>query len=145
MMKRLNESGFTILEMLCAVVVLAIGLMSGAAMQTRAIQQSTFSHQLTKQVLGGEEIMENIIARPIVFSPEPPPPWDPIFAYTSEGYPADGTEVSEHYTDYNVRYQTFGGTPLKMVTTVTVYASRPGTTDASKELNFKFIRSTRWE
>jgi len=47
---RARQAGFTIVEVLVAVVVLSVGLIAVAGMQTRSIEQSTFSDQMTMRV-----------------------------------------------------------------------------------------------
>ena len=45
-----HQAGFTIVEVLVAVVVFAVGLLAIAGMQTQSISQSTFSEQRTMRV-----------------------------------------------------------------------------------------------
>ncbi len=43
----IRQAGFTIVEVLVAVVVFGVGLLAVAGMQTRSIEQATFSDQMT--------------------------------------------------------------------------------------------------
>ncbi|MCX5904556.1 MAG: prepilin-type N-terminal cleavage/methylation domain-containing protein [Proteobacteria bacterium] len=60
-MNKLQESGFTILEVMIAIVVLAVGLLGVAGMQTRAIQSNYFAGVLTEKTSVAEEWMEWLI------------------------------------------------------------------------------------
>lgn len=45
-----HQAGFTIVEILVAVVVFAVGLTAVAGMQTRSLEQATFSDQMSMRV-----------------------------------------------------------------------------------------------
>ena len=60
-MKQFKESGFTILEVMVAIAILAIGLLGVAAMQTRAITGNYFAGVLTEKTSVAEEWMEWLI------------------------------------------------------------------------------------
>jgi type IV pilus modification protein PilV len=60
-MKQFNESGFTILEVIVSIAVLAIGLLGVAAMQTKAIHSNYFAGVLTEKTSVAEEWMEWLI------------------------------------------------------------------------------------
>lgn len=60
-----SEAGFSIIEVLIAVLVLSVGLVSAAAMQTRAVEQTNFANRLSQRVQAGAHWMEDLIARPI--------------------------------------------------------------------------------
>ena len=44
------QAGFTLVEVMIAVMIFALGLMAMAGMQTRSVQQATFSDQMTDRV-----------------------------------------------------------------------------------------------
>lgn len=48
--ERNPQSGFTLVEVMVAVLVFALGLMAMAGMQTRSVQQATLSDQMTDRV-----------------------------------------------------------------------------------------------
>jgi len=60
-MKQFNEAGFTILEVIVSIAVLAIGLLGVAAMQTKAIHSNYFAGVLTEKTSVAEEWMEWLI------------------------------------------------------------------------------------
>jgi len=60
-MNKLQESGFTILEVMVAIVVLAVGLLGVAGMQTKAIQSNYFAGVLTEKTSVAEAWMEWLI------------------------------------------------------------------------------------
>jgi len=45
-----RQAGFTLVEVMIAVLVFSLGLMAMAGMQTRSVQQATFSDQMTNRV-----------------------------------------------------------------------------------------------
>ncbi|MEI6128367.1 MAG: prepilin-type N-terminal cleavage/methylation domain-containing protein [Pseudomonadota bacterium] len=53
-----QEAGFTIMEVLCAMVVLTIGLMGVAAMQAKAIQGNSFAASFNEGSMQAEAWME---------------------------------------------------------------------------------------
>ena len=53
-----RESGFTIMEVICAMVVLTIGLMGVAAMQLKAIQGNSFAASFNEGSMQAEAWME---------------------------------------------------------------------------------------
>ncbi len=59
-MKRLNDKGFSLLEVLVAVVILAVGLLAAASMQTTALTATTTSRNTTLAVQLAEEMVDRI-------------------------------------------------------------------------------------
>ncbi len=60
-----TQAGFTIVEVLVAVVVFAVGLVAASAMQTRAIEQSSFSDQMTIRVNSVSHWAETLARQPV--------------------------------------------------------------------------------
>jgi len=58
MQKRFNQSGFTIIEVTCAMVILTIGLMGVAAMQAKSIQGNAFAYSFSEGSNLAQEWME---------------------------------------------------------------------------------------
>jgi len=56
-----REAGFTILEVTCAIVILAVGLMGVAAMQTKAVQGNAFAASYVASSLSAQEWMEWLV------------------------------------------------------------------------------------
>lgn len=59
--KAKNEAGFTLLEVTCAIVILTVGLMGVAAMQTKAIQGNAFANSFSQGTNFAQEWMEWMI------------------------------------------------------------------------------------
>lgn len=53
-----KESGFTIVEVMIAIVVLVVGMLGVAAMQTKALQANVFAGRVTEGCAVGEAWME---------------------------------------------------------------------------------------
>jgi len=58
MQKRFNQSGFTIIEVTCAIVMLTIGLMGVAGMQAKSIQGNAFAYSFNEGSNLAQEWME---------------------------------------------------------------------------------------
>ena len=59
-----KESGFTIVEVMIAIVVLVVGLLGVAAMQTKALQANVFAGRVTEGCAVGEAWMEWLMKQP---------------------------------------------------------------------------------
>lgn len=55
-----NENGFTLIEVLIAITLLAVGLLGVAGMQTNAMMGNTFSRTGTEAVVLAEEMVDRI-------------------------------------------------------------------------------------
>jgi len=53
-----SEGGFTMIEIICAIVVLTVGLMGVALMQTKAIQGNSFASSFNEGSMVGQSWME---------------------------------------------------------------------------------------
>lgn len=58
-----SEKGFSLVELLIAVVLLTIGLLAVAGMQTTAINSNAWANRLTTAASLAQEVMENFLAR----------------------------------------------------------------------------------
>lgn len=64
-MKYINdEKGFTLVELLIALAILAVGLLGLAGMQINAIRANAFANKLSAAVAVAQGVMENTLARP---------------------------------------------------------------------------------
>lgn len=63
-MKNAQQSGFTLLEVLVALLILSIGLLGLAALQTVSLQFNTGSYARTQATLVAYEIIERMRANP---------------------------------------------------------------------------------
>lgn len=59
-----KQDGFSIVEVMIAIVVLVVGLLGVAAMQTKAIQTNVFAGRVTEGCAVGEAWMEWIMKQP---------------------------------------------------------------------------------
>ena len=60
-----NQKGFTLLELLVAVVFLAIALLAVAGLQTTAIHSNSIANKLSAAASIAQQVMEDITALPI--------------------------------------------------------------------------------
>jgi len=137
-----SEKGFTVVEVIIAAVVLAIGLMSAAVMQTRAVTGANDANRLTERVTAAELFMEDLMNRPIV---DTDPDYDAIFD-NATGELEDASVCTE-YEPYRTRYRMFANAPLNNLTTIQVLVTPRGLTDSllsQKLITFSYIRSTRF-
>jgi type IV pilus assembly protein PilV len=59
-----NDAGFTIIEVVIAISILAVGLLGVAAMQTSAIQVNSAAGQMTARMNWAQDRMEELKAMP---------------------------------------------------------------------------------
>jgi type IV pilus assembly protein PilV len=59
-----SEAGFTLLELLVAITILAIGLIATVNMQTTAIQGNSFAYRTTSASAVARAAMDELISRP---------------------------------------------------------------------------------
>ncbi len=57
-----NSSGFTLIEVLIAIVVFSVGLLALSALQTSAIRGNSSAYSLTDTTLAASSRLENILA-----------------------------------------------------------------------------------
>ncbi len=62
---RRGQCGFSLVEVMIALVVLAVGLLALASLQTRALSGSSGSYQRTQAVLAGNDIIDRIRANSV--------------------------------------------------------------------------------
>jgi len=143
-----QEKGFTLVEIMIALLILAVGLMAAAGMQTRSVNDGTTANRLTLRVTGAEDTIEEIYMKDIL-----PTSYDldPFFVYNTAKEPIDGLPVWDNNTSpyYKIRSQSFGGTPSKMLTTIKVAIIPKGEkNDAARTRRtvvLEYIRSTRYQ
>ncbi len=63
MTKNKRQRGFTLLEMLVAVTLLAVGLLAAAGMQSIAINSNSIANRLSVNTAIAQEVMEALLAR----------------------------------------------------------------------------------
>lgn len=141
-----EESGFTILEILIALLILAGGLMGAAAMQTRAVEEGVLANRMTRRITAAEDRMEDLFIKDILPTSEN---LDPFYKYNAALEPVDGDlYVDDTSPYYRVEYQAFGGDPTEMLITVRVTVipkAEGGTENVEKRtIELSYIRSIRY-
>mgnify|MGYP001618431589 FL=1 len=58
-----NENGFSLVELLIAITLLAIGLLAVAGMQSTAISSNAWANRLSTATSLAQEVMEDILAK----------------------------------------------------------------------------------
>jgi prepilin-type N-terminal cleavage/methylation domain-containing protein len=145
-----QENGFTLVEIMIALLILAGGLMATAYMQTRSVNDGTTANRLTRRVNGAEELIENIYIKDIKPGSDNLPELVDFYTYDPENYPTNnGATIQDntsHY--YDIQAQAQGGEPLRNLTTIQVTLTPKGEKSASatarRTLVFNFVRSTKY-
>lgn len=142
-----EENGFTILEILIALLILAGGLMGAAAMQTRAVDEGVLANRMTRRITAAEDRMEDLFIKDILPTSET---LDPFYKYNAALEPIDGDlYVDDTSPYYRVEYQSFGADPLEMLTTVRVRvipkAEGDNETRDRRTITVNYIRSIRYQ
>ena len=149
-----SQSGFTLVEVMVAVMVLVTGLVAAATMQTRSVQQNMDSDRMSDRVTAGEQWMEDLMARPIIPEGDIVPddffPTDPLDTYT---------ETSDNFTvstdTHTITCRATIHNPITNMMKFDVSVVPRGGPDESvlesraqwlarKTITFSYIRSTRW-
>jgi prepilin-type N-terminal cleavage/methylation domain-containing protein len=142
-----QENGFTLVEIMIALLILAGGLMATAYMQTRSVNDGTTANRLTRRLTGAENRIEDLYTKTIEYNNN----YDSFFKYNNTGLPVTGDifldDESSPY--YNISSQALGGTPFPMLTTIQVTIIPKGEkNDAARQRRtvvLNYIRSNRYQ
>lgn len=150
------EQGFTVMEVVIALVLLAVGLMSAAAMQTHAVDQTNASNRRSQRIEGAERWMEDIMRRAVRVDSSLGIEVADIFSDNCTGSREcnsgdwfDAPQENSRYP-YRVRYRVFPEDPLPNLVTIEVQAIPTGSSAKSaaqqerKTITLSYVRSMRW-
>jgi type IV pilus assembly protein PilV len=127
-----KEQGFTVLEVLIALVVLAIGMLGIMALQGTAVKANRISRQLEQARVATSQMMEDLRGRPVIGPP---------------ALPASGTYPSVTTADLTVYVRTFTVTTipaepnLRLVTATTTFFE-DGDPANSHTTSLQMVRTT---
>ena len=112
-----NDAGFTIIEVVIAISILAVGLLGVAAMQTSAIQVNSAAGQMTARINWAQDKMEELKA--LAFSD----PWLEAAGNPTGVDSAGNTHEQTTSDGYTVRWDIADNSPVpntkRIVVTVT--------------------------
>jgi type IV pilus assembly protein PilV len=120
-----GQKGFTLLELLIALTIFAIGLISIAGMQITAIKENSSANTRTTATALAQGIMENFLVRSSTSSlfdadvSDVSWDFDPDPGVTDTAWPLGGNGV------YNARYSIQINTPVTNVARIAVTVSGP--------------------
>jgi len=142
-----EENGFTIIEILIALLILAGGLMGAAAMQTRAVNEGVLANRMTRRITAAEDRMEDLFIKDILPTSEN---LDPVYKYNAALEPIEGDLfVDDTSPYYRVEYQALGGEPMAMLTTLRVRvipkAEGDNETRDKRTITVNYVRSNRYQ
>ncbi len=126
-----NMRGFTLLELLIAIFILAIGLLAAATMQGVAMNANSFANRISVATMVGQQVAENLSALKVT---------DSLLntAVTNVTYnrmfdPATGTSTASTVSiqgagTFSARYDIMPNTPITGTTQITVRVFYSGST-----------------
>ena len=142
-----QENGFTLVEIMIALLILAGGLMSAAYMQTRSVNDGTTANRLTRGATEAEEQIEDLHIKTIEYNKN----YDSFYKYDDEGYPVDGDIIWDNEASpyYSIQTLSRGGVPLKNLTTIEVTITPKGEKSEAARKNrtivLSYIRSSTYQ
>ena len=120
--KNKKEKGFTLIEVLVGLVILAIGMLSIAAMQITSIKGGSFSNHLTQATTYAQDRLENLKNRPY------------NDAALTSGHHDDGTIATIFLRQYDVVED--AGNLLKTITVTVQWTDK-----SNHSVSFRVIRT----
>ena len=142
-----QENGFTLVEIMIALLILAGGLMATAYMQTRSVNDGTTANRLTRRVNAAEDRIEDYYIKDI--KPGSIDVNETFYSYDPEDYPIDGEPYQDNEASpyYDIQAQSLGGVPLRNLTTIQVSFTPKGENEAARArrtIVLNFVRSTKY-
>lgn len=147
-----RQAGFTIVEVLVAVVVFAVGLLAIAGMQTQSISQSTFSDQTTMRVNAITHQAETLTRLPVMADTTKNITVNPLFeeanmceygGETCEWSYADNGDDKPH----TVRQRVTQGFPLPFLAMIELEVAPQHVSESKTQkrtVRITYVRSLRW-
>jgi prepilin-type N-terminal cleavage/methylation domain-containing protein len=142
-----QEKGFTLVEIMVALVILSVGLMGAAYMQTNSVKNGTTANRLTRRVNSAEDRLEDFYIKDIKpgINNQPELCEDKDFYIYGSPGPICEDLVSPYY---DIQAQALGGVPLENLTTIQITVTPKGEKSASalqrRRVVFNLIRSTKY-
>ena len=149
---QLHQAGFTIVEVMVAVVVFAVGLLAIAGMQTQSISQSTLSDQMTMRINAITNQAETLIRLPVQADTTKGIEVSPIFeeanmceygGETCEWLPVD----NEDNKPLTVRQRVTQGYPMPNLAMIELEVVPKNLKEGKTErrtVRIAYVRSLRW-
>jgi type IV pilus assembly protein PilV len=116
-----KEDGFTLIEVLIAITIFAVGLLAVAAMQTSAIKMNSTAGKLTNLSTWGMDKIEELSALPYTN------PWLQT-AGNPPGTDTDGNTHQEVSGDYTISWTVIDDNPVTRTKNITVTVTGRGKT-----------------
>jgi len=117
-----KEDGFTLIEVLIAITIFAVGLLAVAAMQTSAIKMNSTAGKLTNLSTWGMDKIEELSALPYTS------PWLQAAGNPPGGTDTDGNTHREVSGDYTISWTVIDNIPVTSTKNITVTVTGRGKT-----------------
>ena len=124
-----KEDGFTLIEVLIALTIFAVGLLAVAAMQTSAIKMNSNAGKLTNLSTWGMDKIEELSALPYS------DPWLET-AGNPPGTDTDGNTHQEVTGDYTISWTVIDDNPATSIKNITITVTGRG----NKTANISFYK-----
>jgi type IV pilus assembly protein PilV len=108
-----KENGFTLIEVLIALTIFAVGLLAVAAMQTSAVKMNSTSNKMTNLSTLAMDQIEKLSALP----------------YTDPAFDPAGNPYENNMGDYTVSYTVTPDSPMLNIMTIQVTVKGRGKTE----------------
>jgi type IV pilus assembly protein PilV len=120
--------GFTLLELMFALAIIAVGLLAMARMQISAIQGNALGGKMSTAVALGQNQMEGFMTQDLE---GPGGPFDPSMTLWQDGATATATidnptVLGKQYSGYRVQWDIWANDPIDNVARIQIQVWRPG-------------------